>query len=800
MKILKKILCVLLINVMIYASVAFLFTAKEAKNMLLDDKDDAQRHIEYIMSRDSWDAIEDMGVPAGLYCDKQPYINGEINQEYVNELVATYIDVSNVYYDEAIYVMAEDEQGMVAKPDNKIFFECYPKNDEAHYFRILDFEKLFTEEELTDMKKFFLGVNVDSDFIECIGVMDDKYIYPSYIGVGNFNDVFWHMEHKEMDDLVITNQDYTGPSDKIFELALYKVDKEYEYINTKELIDVTTYNSDIDGINKVSISGRANSLNEYRNLGNLGVKQSELFGEAAENIDKYKKQIDKNGVYENENIFKYVKIFSRQREVDGHKITEYISFVSTPFTTAIENCTFDGTYNYIIWCMVILNVITFIVLSKMKKRKNAYEDKARELFYNVTDKLTESVDNIKKINSEIVLDENKSKRVILDKEIKNLVGYIKDVLEWSKADAGVLEIYPEEVEISYMVEAVIKDVSKDSNIKIVTDMDMDAIVDGDLSRVAKAVAAFIRDVMSKTDASEKVSVLVKQNDGTVCFKVTNSENLINFEHKNKSEVISKFDVRLGISYVKLHGGKYWCNNEDGKVTHTFEIPVNYVPENKKKKDAKVKDIYGVIAHEIKTPLNVIKLYNEALMDGGLSDDKEQKYNVVIDTQLEIITNQIHEVASASHLKTGNLKGAKEKVDMAVLVNDMVARYNVLMEDKQLKVTVDGEKTVEAYVDYTGVMSIISNYIINAVKYSDNGSDIIITLEKDDKYVTIKIANDIPQNLRYNVDDDKQGVINRIERDGLGLIIARTYLDICKAKYGCNQKDNTVEYWLKFRLK
>ena len=80
----------------------------------------------------------------GLYCDKQPYINGEINQEYINELVATYIDVSSVYYDEAIYVMAEDEQGMVAKPDNKIFFECYSEDDKPHYFRILDFEKLFT--------------------------------------------------------------------------------------------------------------------------------------------------------------------------------------------------------------------------------------------------------------------------------------------------------------------------------------------------------------------------------------------------------------------------------------------------------------------------------------------------------------------------------------------------------------------------------------------------------------------------------------------------------------------------------
>lgn len=103
MKILKRILCFLLINVMIFGNAAFLFTAKEAKNMLIEDKDEAQRHIEYIMSRDSWDAIEDMGAPAGLYCDKKPYINGEINQEYLNELIATYIDVSGVYYDEWRY-------------------------------------------------------------------------------------------------------------------------------------------------------------------------------------------------------------------------------------------------------------------------------------------------------------------------------------------------------------------------------------------------------------------------------------------------------------------------------------------------------------------------------------------------------------------------------------------------------------------------------------------------------------------------------------------------------------------------
>ena len=155
MRLLKKTISILLINVMIFTCIAFLLTAKEAKNVLKSEKTFSQEEINYIMSRDSWDSIEDMGWPAGLYCDKQPYINGKINQEYVNELISTYIDVSSVYVDSAIYVMAEDEQGMVAKPDNKIYFKCYPAEEGPSYFRVLDFTNLFSEDELTDMKSFF---------------------------------------------------------------------------------------------------------------------------------------------------------------------------------------------------------------------------------------------------------------------------------------------------------------------------------------------------------------------------------------------------------------------------------------------------------------------------------------------------------------------------------------------------------------------------------------------------------------------------------------------------------------------
>ena len=769
------IICAVVVNLMIFLMPSLKIIIDEA-NIQIHYAENTEKHI-----LERWNEMEN-----------EEDDNRILNGSYMPKLVYEYAALSwqDIYV--ASYAVAMENDEIYADGYNKMIFEFRTYSDDVEdievtqYYRIIDFDKFFTKEELADMTAFFKeAINNLYDYtgvfeLYIAGKMDDAYIYPTHIAIGNYNDF------EENGRYIFSNEEWD--KDAPYDMAVYVIDKEYSYVNKEDLVDVRSYwigEGDIIDVGEGTYTDKDN--NKY-------------YKEAISNIDEHKEELEENGSYKKKNIFTYEVIYSRQREVDGHNITEYVSYVRKPFSIGLKFYMDDKEYIKIIAWMIPLNIAVLIVIYRLIKRRNEYEDKARELFYNVTDKLTESVDNIKKINSEIVVNEDESQRVVLDNEIKKLVSYIKDVLEWSKADAGALEIYPEEIEFSYMVEAVIKDVNKDSNIKLVTDMDMDAIIDGDLSRVAKAVAAFIRDVISKTDVSETVVVQVKQNDGKVCFKVTNNENSNKIQHKDNIELISKFDILLGISYVKLHCGKYWYSNEDGKVTHTFEIPVKYEPENGKKKDGKVKDIYGVIAHEIKTPLNVIKLYNEALMDGGISGDKEKKYNAVIDTQLEIITNQICEVASASHLKTGNLKGVKEKVDMATLVDDMVARYSVLMEDKQLKVIVDGEKTVEAFVDYTGVKSIISNYIINAVKYSDNGSKINITLEKDKRYATIKIANDIPQNLRYNVDNSKQGVINRIERDGLGLIIARTYLDICKAKYGCNETDNAVENWLKFRLK
>lgn len=783
----KSVLGIFIINIILFVIVASGFIIDYSINTVAFMKKLSDREISNYLE-DELDNFS--GDPDGLYNNSEPYINGQVNSQYITESLASSIQETRYGYNTALYIMTTLDDEEIVTPDKKIYFELEKRDENGEpvesFYRIIDFEKFFSEEELENIEKFFLNNLYRVEWSEqffCFGVMDDKYIYPTHLAIGEYGT-------RPNRDNVFLNTDEPNENTHC-DFIVYEINKEYEYENEEALVDINSGWWDAKDFKIYTLSSDG-----YRRYDD-GIC-NELGNKAKYNIEKYKNKIDENGVYENKGLFFYEKIITRQRVVQGHVITEYLSFVGKNtynISQAIYEC-----INIVGW-MILFTIVLVICVKKWNKYKINSEIKASDLFYSVLYKMTDSVDELEKINSQIEISANKADRELLDGKIRTLDSYIKEVIEWSKMEAGALEIYPDEVEFGYLVEAVVKDISKDSRVKIETKLDMNIEAEMDLSRIAKAVAIFISHIVSKTDSSEVVYVHVKQLDQQVLFKVTNNEDEKNQDsrkYKNKVKELAEFDLLLATNYLKMHNAKHWYYNEEGKSTHIFEMPLKY-KEKKNKKDEKIKGIYGVIAHEMKTPLNVIKLYNEALMSGNMPLEKKNKYNSVIATQLELIKTQVNEFIASKYLKKGIVDGQKERMNLSVVIDKVIDKYQVLLEDKQLNISIDSSEDVYIYADAIGVKSIISNYMVNAVKYSSVGSTIKICVEKNEKFAIIKIANNVPKNLRYNIEDKNQKVINRIERDGLGLIIAKTYLDICKASYGCTKADETVEYWFKFRM-
>ena len=842
----KIILSVLLANIIFFSGAAFIVTATQAYGILEEMKWHSEGEAKLILRDDSY----------------IPIYAGGLNNAFVNQRIVNYIADLHCTDYSASYAVAMEDNNVIADPLNKLVFPRYGINYYSEEDRIIDFDKFFTDDEIKDMKKFFesnIG-KLDEEItrIVCFGKMDDKYIYPTHIAIGNVYD-----EELTRENILINTDEKA--LNKSYAMLVYEIHKEYVYENEERLVDIDlqSYLHPDDAKEYIWPITFDSYCPEYKGD----------FEQVVTNVNKYKKYISENGTYERNSIFTYKKISSKQIEDCGHVITEYYSFVGKPFKQAIDEC--PEKYIAILLLLIPVNLFVIMVINSLKKNyykgngvkvkksdivlanimlfvalvlditimqtknilislaytyflhphiiigmflfnifiiysakkiynRQVINDKiASQIFFSVTDKLIDCVDELESINRGISLDSDKSDRELFDKEIRNLDGYIRDVIEWSKMQVGVLEIHPEEVKFGYLVEAVIKDVSKDTRIKIITNIDMNIVIEADLSRLAKAVAAFIRFVIRFSEDREAIYVIVEESEDKAYFKVSNNQNIKNLNrraYKNKSKMLATFDMLLGKSYIRLHNGEHWYYDEEDEFTQYFAVPLKYIAKKKSKKDVNLKEIYGVIAHELKTPLNVMKLYNEALMIGNVSEEKIERYNLIIKTQLELIVNQVHEFVDSNYVSRGIVHPKKESVDLVEVINKTLDKYSVIMEDKELTANIEGVDKAEFISDATGVRSIVSNYINNAIKYSMVAETINISVEKDERFAIIKIANKVPENLRYNTEDKDKKVINRIERDGLGLIIARTYLDICKASYGCNYADDNVEYWFKFRIK
>ena len=556
------------------------------------------------------------------------------------------------------------------------------------------------------------------------------------------------------------------------------------------------------------------SEENYYEDDNEYIEESALYSKAKKNLLDMKEFEN----YCNNDIFNFERICVIEYISEGKKIYECYSFVGTPFDEAKECLFFEdytGFFNYII----IFNVILIIVFKIYCNKKNDYDEYAKDIFLEITDKMAEPVNELKRLNDVIDKDEENSKetRDLIDKAIVDMDNNIRDILDYSKLEVGIITIEPEELELGYLVEAVVEKGSNQYKRNVELDIDREAIIYGDLKKIIRIVDLCIKTVVKKTYNDEKIYVTVKMFNGISHFEVTNCKAMIMAE-KNISKVKSLkagnfnnmeqggFDLLLLKGYLDLHDAEYTWSNDEGHVKYVFEMS-NKEPVTKKAKKARnIKKIYGIVAHEIKTPMNVIKLHNEVMREGMLSPEERRRYKNIISGQIDTIKSQLNQLTAMKQIGDGSIEMTYEWIEIRKLIAQLLKRCDVLLNDKGIEVNIDVDKDLRIIADRNGLESIISNYIINAIKYTKIGGKINITAEETkhvhetSKCVIFKITND---RLAYAFDDKKISskdtkIINRIERDGLGLLIAKEYLNKHKAKYGYELNGETAEYWFKIK--
>ncbi len=193
-----------------------------------------------------------------------------------------------------------------------------------------------------------------------------------------------------------------------------------------------------------------------------------------------------------------------------------------------------------------------------------------------------------------------------------------------------------------------------------------------------------------------------------------------------------------------------------------------------------------VAHELKTPLNVIAMYSEELQGGGGLDEsfRVEATNVIHD-EVERLAMLINNLLSITKIETGSLAMERQRIKLHDLLKDAFATVSRDGRGKDLNFHLDLPKEISAlWVDKDLMRIAINNLLTNAIKYNREGGTVSLVAEETEGVVRIAVRD-----TGFGIaPEDQQRIFDkfyRSERDeireksghGLGLSLAREIVQL-----------------------
>ncbi|PXY46925.1 hybrid sensor histidine kinase/response regulator transcription factor [Flavobacterium hydrophilum] len=182
------------------------------------------------------------------------------------------------------------------------------------------------------------------------------------------------------------------------------------------------------------------------------------------------------------------------------------------------------------------------------------------------------------------------------------------------------------------------------------------------------------------------------------------------------------------------------------------------------------DFFTNVAHEIRTPLTLIKGPLEKLLTIEHHSPEVPQNLSIMKKNTSRLLKLVNELLDFRKSEIGGLKLTFVETNISAMVRNLHLRFSQLIDERGINFELElGEKDIFAFVDKEAFKKILSNLISNAIKYSNN--TVVIKLFRDDKKLNLMIKNDgnlIPFQLKDKIFEPFFRVDNMDSTSGTGI--------------------------------
>lgn len=152
-----------------------------------------------------------------------------------------------------------------------------------------------------------------------------------------------------------------------------------------------------------------------------------------------------------------------------------------------------------------------------------------------------------------------------------------------------------------------------------------------------------------------------------------------------------------------------------------------------------REMVSAVAHELKTPLAIVHGYAEGLQE-HIAEAKKDEYLKIILSETERMDAMVLQMLDLSRLEAGKVKLSVDEFDLTALTKAELEKFAVLIEEKKLQIYQDFPATCTMTADEGRICQVVENLIANAVRYTPEGGQIILTIRSYKHETEFRIEN------------------------------------------------------------
>jgi PAS domain S-box-containing protein len=151
------------------------------------------------------------------------------------------------------------------------------------------------------------------------------------------------------------------------------------------------------------------------------------------------------------------------------------------------------------------------------------------------------------------------------------------------------------------------------------------------------------------------------------------------------------------------------------------------------------EFVSTVSHELRTPLTSLRGFSEILLRKSCSPEKQRQYLTIIQNESKRLTNLINDFLDLQRIESGRQNYDFAPIDVVPLLHETVDLF--AGTDKLHVIRVEApDRLPDLKADSDRIRQVLSNLVSNAIKYSPEGGEVVISAVQREAIVQVSVTD------------------------------------------------------------